>query len=299
MSKKTARLETLPEYGFRAIKRILRPLVKFMIAQGITYPAASKTLKALFVDVARAEFPLEERRETDSRISMLTGIHRAEVKRLMLDNDAQNGDAPPAVSLGAQLAARWISDSDYVDKQGNPLPLARHAGDGGELSFEALVASIRTDIRSRPLLDEWLRLGVVELDEQDRVHLKAKAFVPARGFKEKAFYFSQNLHDHAAVSVTNMLDQAGPLLERSVYYNKLTPASVETLAKLSSELGMRAIQEVNRLALQLDRLDSNRPDADQRINFGIFFYTGPNDDVASAPPTKEPAPMKTKGSRKG
>jgi hypothetical protein len=115
--------------------------------------------------------------------------------------------------------------------------------------------------------------------------------------REKAFYFSHNLHDHAAASLANMLREGEPLLERSVYYNKLTPASVETLSKLSADLGMRAIQKINRLALQLDRLDSDRPDADRRINFGIYFYTGPNSDVAAAPPAQEPEQSKQKGKR--
>lgn len=283
MSKAKPGLEVSPDIAYRAIRRILRPLVKFMIAQGITFPALSQLLKALFVEVAVTEFPLEERRHTDSRVSMLTGIHRAEIKRLTSEDRGTIDEAPPTVSLGAQLVARWISDRDYLDRHGNPKPLARHASDGGELSFEALVASIRTDIRSRPLLDEWLRLGVVEIDEHDRVHLKAKAFVPTKGFAEKAFYFSQNLHDHVAVNVANMLDSDASMLERSVYYNRLTPASVETLAKLSADLGARTIQDINRLALELARLDSGRPNADQRINFGLFFYTSPNGDVVSAP----------------
>lgn len=45
------------------------------------------------------------------------------------------------------------------------------------------------DIRARSVLDEWLRLGIAHLDDQDRVRLNAEAFVPARGFEEKAFYF--------------------------------------------------------------------------------------------------------------
>ncbi len=289
MSKTGQALQTSPEVAYRAVRWILQPLVKFMIAQGITYPALAKLLKAIYVEVATREFPIEDARQSDSRVSMLTGIHRAEVKRLTDEDPDTALAAPPVVSLGAQLVARWINDADYLDKQGNPLPLARHASDGGERSFEALVASIRTDIRARPLLDEWLRLGVVELDARDRVHLKSRAFVPSKGFGEKAFYFSQNLHDHAAVAVTNMLEQDGPLLERSVYYNKLTVASVETLAKLSADLGMRAIQQINRLALELDRLDSERADADRRINFGVYFYTGPNQDVAGAGRSERPA----------
>lgn len=280
MANQFLRLEEAPEAAFKTARKILRPLVKFLIARGITYPALVKLLKAIYVEVAVNEFPLEEKGATDSRVSMLTGVHRAEVKRLVEQIDHIEELVPPTVSIGAQIAARWISDSVYQDRRGNPLPLSRYASDGGELSFESLVACISKDIRARSILDEWLRLGVVEVDGEKRVCLKTKAFVPRTGGEEKNFYFTQNLHDHIAVSVNNLLEESPPLLERSVYYNKLTSASIETLQKLSTEVGMRAVQEINRMAIELDRLDSRRPDAEYRMNFGIYFYHSPNHDTS-------------------
>ncbi len=297
MKQKSAGLEISTEVSFRALRKIFRPIVKYMIARGITFPAVTQLLKSLYVEVANEEFPLADRRATDSRVSMLTGIHRGEVKRLTEDGAAESETTPSSVSLGAQVVARWISDPLYLDSHANPVPLPRHASDGGDASFESLVATIRRDIRSRPMLDEWLRLGVVALDNQDRVCLKTKAFVPEKGSEEKAFYFGQNLHDHISVSVNNMLGEQDSLLERSVYYHRLTPASIETLKKLATELGMRSVQEVNRLASQLDRLDGGRPDANQRMNFGIYFFRGASDDIA--PPPIEPAKIKPNPRSKG
>ena len=286
MNKNSVGLEISFEVSFRALRKIFRPIVKYMISRGITFPAVTQLLKSLYVEVANEEFPLAQRRATDSRVSMLTGIHRGEVKRLTEEGLSVVETTPPAVSLGASVVARWISDPLYIDSQGNPVPLPRHASDGGEISFESLVATIRTDIRSRPMLDEWLRLGVVELDGQDRVCLKTKAFVPKKNSEEKAFYFGQNLHDHIAVSVNNMIGEQASELERSVYYQRLTPASIETLKKLATDLGMRAVQEVNRLALELDRLDAGRADANQRMNFGLYFYCGPSTDETPPAPAK-------------
>ncbi len=132
MNKKTVGLETSLEVSFRALKKIFRPIVKYMIAQGISFPAVSQLLKSLYVEVANEEFPLADRRATDSRVSILTGIHRGEVKRLTEENVAHIEEVPAALSLGAQVVARWISDSTYLDAKKNPLPLARHASDGGK-----------------------------------------------------------------------------------------------------------------------------------------------------------------------
>ena len=76
--------------------------------------------------------------------------------------------------------------------------LQRSSPPAGEPGFEDLVASISTDIRPRAVLDEWQRLGVVEVDDAGLVRLVVGAFVPARGFDEKAHYFGRNLHDHLA-----------------------------------------------------------------------------------------------------
>ena len=254
----------------------------FMLAQGLTYTILVDLLKSIYVEVALNEFKLEKKRQTDSRISLLTGVHRKDVKRL---SEMIEADAPPPenVNLGAQLVAKWVGQAPYVDTQGHPIPLARGAKDGGERSFEALVASVSKDIRSRAILDEWMRLGVVHMDNNDCVCLDTEAFVPKQGFEEKAYYFQHNLHDHIAASVHNMLELGPPFAERSVYYDTLTKASVAELVSLGEVLGMQALQTVNRRALILEKKDAKNPDANQRINFGIYLYHAKQHDKQSEP----------------
>ncbi|TXT40722.1 MAG: hypothetical protein FD135_1023 [Comamonadaceae bacterium] len=184
----------------RALRAALRPLVKVMLAQGVTLGYLTELIKSLMVDVAQTDFPLEHKAPTDSRISLMTGVHRKDVSRLREQLKTNTDHTPRAVSLGAQVVAVWVGSPQYLDPQGEPLPLPRFASEGGELSFEALVASVNSDIRSRVVLDEWLRLGVVHFDEANRVCLNTQAFVPSEGFEEKAFYLGHNLHDHAAAS---------------------------------------------------------------------------------------------------
>ena len=263
------------------LRRILRPLVRFLLRQGITYPMLTDFLKAEYVDVAKEEFTIEGKRQTDSRISLLTGVHRKDVKRLV-EEERGGGQPPLSVSFGAALVARWVSDPQYLDGEGKPLPLARLASDGGAMSFEALVESVSKDIRSRVVLDEWLNLGVARLDEHDRVCLNVAAFVPEHGFNEKLFYFGQNVHDHMAAAVHNLAGRLPPFLERSVYYDQLSAESIEELARLSAELGMDALHAINRRAIELEKRDAARPEtARLRMNFGIYYYS--TDSTAEPP----------------
>lgn len=282
MNDSTPRLGAPSNIVIQAIRGVLRPLVRFMLSQGLTYTILTDLLKAVYVEVALKEFKLERKRQTDSRISLLTGVHRKDVKRL---SEMIEADAPPPenVTLGAQLVAKWIGQAPYIDKQGHPIPLPRGVKDGGEKSFEALVASVSKDIRSRAVLDEWLRLGIVHMNERDYVCLDTEAFIPKQGFEEKAYYFQHNLHDHIAASVHNMLEAGPPFVERSVHYDTLTKSSVAELVSLGEALGMQALQTVNRRALALEKQDANHPDANQRINFGIYFYYN-NQNPAQAEP---------------
>jgi hypothetical protein len=177
--------------------------------------------------------------------------------------------------MGGQIVARWCADERFLDGQRRPLPLPRLASKGGEVSFEKLVEGISKDIRARAVLDEWLRLGVANLDDQDRVNLVEHAFIPARGLDEKSFFFGKNLSDHMAASAHNLMEGQPPFLDRSVYYDGLSEASVEELRGLTRELAVSALQEVNRRALELQQADAGKPATDQRMTFGVYFYAEP------------------------
>jgi len=151
---------------------------------------------------------------------------------------------------------------------------------------DALVGQVRTDIRARVGLDEWLRLGVVRLDEQDCVHLEAQAFVPQKGFDEKAAYLAHNLHDHASAAVHNLSGEGQPFFERSVHYDALASVSVNTLREAVARDGMQTLLSFSRLAADLENVDLPSIEQRQRITIGLYFYTEPNDPdspMTSAP----------------
>lgn len=258
-----------------ALRHLLRPLVRFLIAQGITFPSLHELLKTIYVEVAATDFRLEGRRQTDSRITLLTGVHRKDVKRLTEDLSVESEFIPESASLGAQLVAAWTSAAGFQDSRGHPLALPRLASGGGAKSFEGLVASVSRDIRSRAVLDEWLRLGVVEMNDRDEVCLKAEAFIPEKGVEEKTFYLGHNLHDHLAAATHNVLGMKPPFLERSVHYDALGKDSVKELAALAETAGMEAAKAVNRQAMKLERHDKDDGAPKQRITFGIYFYSEP------------------------
>lgn len=278
---------TPPASLLHALRRVMRPLVRLMLRKGVTYTYFSDMLKGIFVEIAAAEFRLDDKAPSDSRISLITGVHRKDVRRLREAPPESDAHLPEALSLGAHLVSIWMSRPPFCEHPGRPMPLPRLASAGGECSFDALVAQASKDIRARVVLDEWLRLGIACLDEQDRVHLQTTAFVPQKGFDEKAAYFSHNVHDHACAAVHNLTTDTRPFFERSVHYDTLSPASVETLRDAVAAEGMQALMNFNALAAKLEAGDAAATvESPQRITIGLYFYTEPG--AESAPVTREP-----------
>ena len=260
----------------RALLRLSRPLVRVLIAKGINFQVLSRLLKAVYVDVAEREFPVDGKPQTDSRLSLLTGIHRKDIKALRKKgHDTES--APPVLSRNAHMIAIWTGAPDYLDERGRPRPLPRHRTASGGPSFEGLVDSVSKDIRARAILDEWLRIELVRLDEADMVYLNTEAFVPREDLGDLAYFFGRNLRDHIAASGHNLLGGDPPLLERAVYYEELQPKSVEELAVLARELGSDALVKVNQKAFELAQRDKNDPRATERMTFGVYFFGGPDD----------------------
>jgi len=256
-----------------ALRKILRPLVKFMVVNQITYPYLINLLKSVYVEVAENDFPVEGKKQTDSRINLLTGVHRKDVKRLRTLADVPE-ERPANISIGAQIIARWMGDRTLKLPDGSPAPLPLQDNDEfSEHSFEGIVANIaKGDIRPRVVLDELMRLDMVELDPDHNVILKTQAFTPNKGQQEKLYFFGKNIQDHLCAGVHNLNGEQPPFFDRSVYYDELSSESVEELRKLANEIGMKALITMNEKALALQTADKGAAGASHRINFGIFNY---------------------------
>lgn len=255
-----------------ALSELLRPLVRLLMHYQITFPSFSQIVRRVYLDVAAREFELEDKRQTDSRISLLTGIHRKDVRQFR-EQPVSPASVPTKPALGAQLVAAWLSLPEYSTEQGEPRPLARLAV-MGEPSFESLVALIsKKDVRARAVLDEWLRSGMVTIDEGDRVHLQRHAFVATGDLEDKMYFFARSQRDHLNASVANVLGGSPAQFDRNVYYNNLSAESLQQLRNLIDTEAMALLKRVNKKARELQQSDKKHVSAKHRFNFGVFLHS--------------------------
>jgi len=253
-----------------ALRRILNPLVRTMIARGMTFPELSDLMKSIFVARAEADFGLDGKRMTDSRISLLTGLQRRDVRAHRVEEAVS---VPEGAGPLPRVIAQWLSDGVWSDG-GVPRVLLR-SGDG--LSFEALVASVNRDMHPRTLLDELERQGTVAIDG-DSITLITRSYLPD-GDDAKMGYFGANLGDHAEAAASNLTDQPAPFFERAVHYNQMSEDAVASLEALARKRQHEVLEELNQEALRLQKRDAKKGNAHARFRCGAFVYVEKNQEM--------------------
>ncbi len=267
-------MKTRSQLVLAAVLRLLVPLVRLLLRQGVAYPAFAAALKPVFLQAARAELQARGMATTDSAVTLLSGVHRRDVRRLGRGAETPEASSEGPLSLAAEVAARWLSDPAWLDATQRPRVLPRSGAD----SFDALVASVSVDVRPRAMLDEMLRLGVVQM-EGDGVQLLREGFAPRQGLAEMAKLFSANLHDHLAAAAANLQGEAN-FLEQAMFVDQLSDQSVQALQQAAVQAWQQALRTVLREAqTRFDQDTAQLPPADrrQRARFGVYFFSDRED----------------------
>ena len=300
---------------------LLAPLVRWLIGRGVPLGGVVQTLKLVYLREAQHDLERRGRRVTDSALSVLTGVHRKEI-RALLGEHRNGGPAPaprPAPKPASVLFTRWITDPRYPDdavalvtdpeKKWAPPPASmlsprwipdpRSRDDAGVRlsrarhgpvpSFEALARDVSSDVHPRTLLEELQRLGLVR-SEADTVHLLSDSFVPQPHDPQAVGVMAVNVADHLAVALRN-LDCTDPderHLEQSVFAQGLSEDSVRHLGQVARQLWASARETMVREAqhcLDADRARAAAGEGDAarsaRLRFGAYFHQEP------APPTPD------------
>lgn len=275
------------ELALGAVLRCLRPLVRLLVREGVSYPALAAALKGVFVDAAQAELQRQGMKQTASALSLLSGVHRKDLRDMTQASTRGAGSPERSVrlSLIGQIVGRWMAGRAWQSTQGpskaQPRRLPRN---GSARSFEALVASVSKDVRPRAVLDEMLRLGVVE-ETPEGVSLVAAGLAPRQGFDAMAEALAVNLQDHAAAAVANLHERHN-FLDQAIYVDEITPASAAQLQRMAAEAWQAAFAKLMPAAQALceaDLRDVEPAQRRQRLRFGVYVFEDrmDNDDAAN------------------
>jgi hypothetical protein len=254
----------------QAILRPLLPLAKLSLAAGLKLPDLIEAMKTALVQAA-SDTP-QAKKLSDSQLSVLTGVHRKDLRRL---KESDGLGKPYRASLSSQVFARWRSDPVYLTKGGSPRVLNRTTLDEEGRSFETLVASVSTDVHPRSVLDDLMRLGMVEISSGDKLKLVAKAFIPRNDAQELWELSSQNATDHLMAIAHNLLGGQPQFLEQALFTDELSAESAAEFNRLTAQswkLVFDFMLPELRALIAKDKAAGMAPS--QRVNLGLYSYVG-------------------------
>ncbi len=267
-----------PQIVLTSVLRLLKPLARLLLSSGVTYPAFAAALKRVFLQAAQDELAARGMPVTDSALTLLSGVHRRDVRTLLRSepiatkaNKAASTPERAQLSLASEVVTRWLHDTRFKGARGRSRTLAR----GPEPdSFDSLVASISSDVRPRAVLDELKRLGAAAEDD-DGVRLLAGSFAPRQGFEEMSWLFADNLHDHLAAASANLQGEAN-FLEQSVFVDEITQASAAQLqeaAVLAWKQAFKTVMAKAQTRFDADAQDAEPAERNHRARFGVYFFS--------------------------
>lgn len=253
------------------LERLLTPLARLCLANGIRFDVADEQLKRSFIAEAQALHPGQPEHGLVSRVSAATGISRRETTRLLREAPARRSVKIP---LAAQVIARWAADPRYRAADGAPLPLPRL---GDAPSFESLARDITRDLHPRTVLDELSRLALIRHDEAaDQVHLLQKDYIPGGDQAEMLVLLRDNVGDHLESAVANVLKDDIQHHDQAIFADELSEASLKELTPLIlqqwQELKDTLIPAIGGL-LEAD-LQADKP-GNRRMRVGMYSYSEP------------------------
>jgi len=257
-----------------AVAQLLGPLARLAVERGLKFQELKELLKQAFVNAALATDAASEEQTNVSRVATSTGLTRREVTRLAAQQ-------PPArasrSSPATQLFTLWAADRRLRDRRGRPKALPRS---GPAPSFEAMATSVTRDVHPRRLFDELLRLGLVAHDrETDTVHLLEQAFVPRDDQVRMLGFLGDNVGDHLAAGVANVLGDERRHFEQALFADELSDASIETAKKLINAQWRALTAALVPELEELQRTDTRaRRAAQRRLRLGLYSYDEPMHD---------------------
>jgi hypothetical protein len=267
----------LGEGLLRAAAAALRPLVRRLLAAGVPFGLLEARLRALFVEIAEgAEFALPDRPQTDSRIALLTGINRKEVRRLRAADETVSGPSSFSRNLATSLVSRWMSDPRATDRAGRPIPIPYRAARGP--SFVKLAAATTADVAPRALLDGLVGAGAAEIRDRGMVALRTDAYVPRRGKSEGLAMLADDPPELIDTILHNVLGEGDDLrLQRKVSYDNLGSDALRTVRAELRREGERFIRRVNRLLARHDRDRNPKAAGGERryAGLGLYYFEAP------------------------
>ena len=261
-----------------AVLRLLRPLARILLRNGVSFSTFSDLAKWTYVDVATKEFGIEGRKQSTSRVSVITGLSRREVMRVRKLPRPDVTASTEKHNRAARVIAAWRRESHFHDSSGKPAPLPM---EGAGATFSELVKRFSGNVPPRAILDELIHVGAVERQKDGKIELLTRAYIPRKIEAHKLNILGTDVQ-HLIATIDHNLnpDTTDPIFQRKVSYDNLPDKVLPEFRRRFAKKAQALLESADHWLAQRDRdlTPTVQGSGRNQAGFGIFFFEKPNSE---------------------
>jgi hypothetical protein len=256
-----------------AILLVLKPIARALLRVGVGYREFSEIAKTAFVETATSDYGLRGRPTNISRVAVMTGLTRKEVRRIRIKTDASEHTVVMRTTPVSQILHRWYTDEEFLNDNGSPKNLDF---DGDGLSFTSLVKKYGGDVPAGAMRTELKRIDAIEQNAAGQLS------------PTKRVAYNIDLHDRligglagilypAALNLAHNLEvEEGPdrwvnLAATSKYVRKSDKGRI---MRISSDRIVEFVETIDDMYGAYEALSSQDKGADDSVavGVGVFYF---------------------------
>jgi hypothetical protein len=242
-------------------------------------------IREAFVHEAEHEIRSAQGAFSVSKVSVITGLHRTEVSRLLAGERPERGQH----DLLNRIIGLWSTAKRYRTQEGTVRDLT-FEGLGSE--FAALVARVSKEVTHYPILFELERIGAIEYHGQ-QVRLVAQEYTPQEDLQYGLDLLSADTADLASAIEANLCKKfPQPSLHLRTSFDNIDPHKLSEIRGWIMRKGAEFQSAVREYLASHDRDSSNEGTSSTearekaRVTVSSFSYAEPIETVRPIMPRK-------------
>jgi hypothetical protein len=263
--------------ALKACRHFMLPIARFLLKNGVGYREFTEISKLAFVQVASEDYGIRGRRTNMSRISIMTGLNRKEIRRIRDRIENEDWELDPSLSKPVSVLGEWFTSKNYLGPKGGPRALPYETKDGGA-SFSGLVREVGGDIPPGAMLTELIRAGCVKEVRAGVWKAVKRQYTPRAIDVFLVQRFGECLHDLAETMSKNM-DQVNPddrLFEFRAWANGIDKKSTPKLRKIVASQGEAYLESIDDwLGEHVSKDDGASAESTVRCGVGVYYFEAP------------------------
>jgi len=255
-----------------ALRLLFRPVARIMLRAGINWQELADVCKATYVEVATEDFGIRGRPTNISRVAILTGLTRKEVRRLRTLLQEANPEIFNRMNYATRVLSAWYQDKEFLGADGQPIPLP-HSGEAG--SFESLCNKYSGDVAATTMLKELKHVEAVAEAADGTLTVKTRYYMPTMMDPERMLSSGSVLEDMGYTVAYNLhrSDKDPGRFERRATNTSIPASAVPEFREFLEDEGQAFLEEVDAW-LSEHEIDDSDDEESVRLGLGAYWIEG-------------------------